>query len=289
MRNDTLCPRPKCGAKVNWAMDRCPKCKFDMGAPNVREVDCREEIDALDRRHREALEGAAKNNAKDRVAVFEAAVESQSRAVINFWPSFLAGFLEDDRVLYSNYIKQVDAEVRMAASMKDDRQRCGTEGTLFGSNAGNICYASLSLDGDGLTSYGPCSATISSATCDASATLLDENSYTFIHKHIILPGNDIPQGYRALWRDRHKLAVAKLACKITPGTQDDAFKRLVLKSDGNRQNDEFLEIHLHGAFDNQSIDAVSAPRPENAPQKEKNDLARIRDRVMNSGKQWTEQ
>lgn len=63
----------------------------------------------------------------------------------------------------------------------------------------------------------------------------------------------------------------------------------MLESDGNKENDEFLEIHLHGAFDNQSIDAVSAPRPENAPRGERNDLKRIRDQITKSGKQWTEQ
>ncbi|HER26149.1 MAG TPA: hypothetical protein ENI69_03475 [Rhodospirillales bacterium] len=287
MRNDTRCP--SCEAKVNWAMDRCPKCKHDMGFPNIREVGCSNELDKLDSRHRKALDDAAKNNAQDRVSAFEKVLASQSSAVINCSPSFLAGFLEDNRILYSTYKLQVDAETRKAASMNDDRQRHGTEGTLFGSYAGDICYAALSLDGAGLVSNGPCSVTISETTCEASATLLEENSYTFVRNRNILPGDDIPLGYRALWRDRHKLAVAKLAHKVTPGTQDHTFKHLLLESDGNKENDEFLEIHLYGPFDNQSIDAVSAPRPENAPNKEKNDLRRIRDQITKSGKQWMEQ
>lgn len=287
MRNNTFCP--ECGAKVNWTMDRCPKCRHDMGFPNVREVGCSKELDGLGRRHREALDTASKNNAQERVSAFEAAVASQSWAVINCWPSFLAEFLEDNRTLYSSYKLQVDAETRKAASMKNDKQRCGTEGILFGSYAGDIRYAALSLDGVGLVSYGSCSITISRATCEASATLLEENSYAFVRNHTILPGDDIPPGYRALWRDRHRLAVAKLAPKITPRTQNHAFKRLLLKSDGNKEGDEFLEIHLHGAFDNQSIDAVSAPRPENAPRGERNDLKRIRDQITKSGKQWTQQ
>lgn len=190
-----------------------------MGFPNVREVGCREELDELDRRHRKALDDAAKNNARDRVSAFEAAVASQSWAVINCWPSFLAGFLEDDRALYSSYKLQVDAETRKAASMKDDRQRRGTEGTLFGSYAGDICYAALSLDGVGLASYGSCSTTISGATCEASATLLEENSLYFRPKTHYFTGGRHPAGLP------RPMAGPPQACGGQAGAQDNTWDK----------------------------------------------------------------
>ena len=172
--------------------------------------------------------------------------------------------------------------------MRDDRQRRATEALLFGVYASEIRYAALALDGKGLISYGSCSVTISDVTPAACATVLEENSYTFVRRYRLIPGEDIPPGFRALWEDRHKLAVAKLADQVKKGTREDGFPRLLLYSDGDRQNDRFLEAHLYGPFDRQSVEAVSAPRPETANRTDRPHLERIRDWAMREGKGWVE-
>lgn len=129
---------------------------------------------------------------------------------------------------------------------------------------------------------------ISNVTAEASATLLEENSYGFVLRHRLLADGDIPRGFRALWEDRHKLVVAKLASRIHARTRTDAFPQIVLYSDGDRANDEFVEVHFYGAFDRQSVEGVCAPKPERAG-RDRQHLERVRDWVLREGKIWNEQ
>ena len=217
MRECSDCP--KCDAQIDWWMERCPVCSYDAGSPNKREIDTPEEHAALESRYSSAMQTAENRGARARAEAFEVEVRDRSRAVINLWPSLLSDFLCDGRPLYSNYTLQVRAEIRKPAAPKHDRERWGTEGILFGAYASEIRYGALSLNGNGPTSYGSCSVTIADVTASARATVLEENSYAFVHRHMLLPGKDIPAGHRSLWGERHKLAVAKLANRVHRGTQ----------------------------------------------------------------------
>jgi hypothetical protein len=269
-------------------MDRCPRCRLDVGPPNVREVQRAEELSALEARFRSAKVEARDRNADGRLDAFETAIRTQSRAVINMWPSLLAEFLYSGRALYSNYTLQIAGQMRKPASIEFDRGRRGVEGILFGNYASDIRYAALSLDGRGLVSYGTCAVTIADVTTSATATVLEENSYTFVRRHKLLPGDDTPLGYRAAWADRHKLAVAKLAPHIDSEMPEEAFPSTLLRGDGERDHDEFLEVHIYGHFDDQAIERVVSPVPAGVPPEHRADLTRIRDRVKSSGKTWVE-
>jgi hypothetical protein len=279
---------PICGAEVHWSMERCPKCSHDVGFPNRRELQSYEERTALSRRYEASREDADLRGALSRLDDFEGKVRADARAGINVWPSLLADFLNDGKKLYSNYTLQVQAELRTPASLKDDRQRRATEALLFGGYADQIRYAALALDERGLSSYGSCSISLSNVTASARATLLHENSYSFVRRQALLPGEDIPCGFRALWEDRHKLAAAKLAGRIHKGTRNEAFPEIVLHSAGDRAKDEFIEVHIYGAFDRQSVEAVRAPRPERAG-KDRQNLERVRDWLLREGKIWMEE
>jgi hypothetical protein len=277
-----------CGATAEWSMDRCPRCGQDIGAPNVREVSEAEELASLNSRYDTAIGNASARNAVDRVREFEQAIRTTSRAIANLWPSLLAEFLSNGRNLFTNYNLQVGGEARKTASRPDDRQRRGTEGIVFGAYADQIRYGALSLDDRGLISYGNCAVTIADVTLVARASLMEENSYSFVRTHKILPGDPLPKGFRAGWHDRFKLAVAKLAHRIQPGTSVHEFPSLLLFSDGNRQNDNFIEVHVYGAFDHQSFVAVSGPDPKKVPRSMRPDILRIRERLATIGKPWSE-
>lgn len=165
MRDKFICTKPGCGLTVYWHEDRCSS-GHDVGFPNIREVSCTEEQDALQHRYENALQDAKTRGAIDTIQAFETALVSQSHCVINVWVRFLADFLNNDRILFSNYNLQVNAQVRRPTSMKDDRARRGVEGIILGSLAHNITYGALSLDGSGLISYGECAFTITDVTYD---------------------------------------------------------------------------------------------------------------------------
>ncbi len=251
---------PECNAKVYWESERCPVCRHDMGAPNVRLA--QKERGALQQRYATALEECRQRGIHGTFDAFTQTVEQKSQAVINVSPAFLQGFLAASSQFYSGYALQTAAETRAAADFVDDSARLATEGKLFGTIAPHLRYAALSLDGRGLESYGSCSLTLNQRLCARAASLLEENSYDFIEKHRLLPRTPIPLGYRAVWEDRHLLAAAKLASDLDARSVAGDFSGLLLYSEGNRQTDRFIEVYLYGPFDRQAIVAAMIPLPD---------------------------
>ena len=59
---------------------------------------------------------------------------------------------------------------------------------------------------------------------------------------------DRPKGYMARWFDRGRLAAAKHAADLTDGMPDEAFARVLLRSEGNRGTDRYMEVEIYGGF-----------------------------------------
>lgn len=250
---------PECNAKVYWESERCPLCRHDMGAPNVRLA--QKERGELQQRYLAAQDECRQRGADAALDDFSQAVEQQSQAVINVSPGYLQGFLAASSQFYSGYALQTAAEARAAADFVNDTARLATEAKLFGSIAPHLRYAALSLNGRGLESYGSCSLSLDQRLCARAASLLEENSYHFVEKHRLLPRTPIPPGYRAAWEDRHLLAAAKLAGDLDRHSKADDFPALLLYCEGNRETDRFIEVYLYGPFDSQAIVAAMIPLP----------------------------
>lgn len=278
---------PSCGAHVFWERDRCSGCGKDLGAPNVRIA--RRERDALLQRYKTALYEDRGPDVRAKVEAFSQTVEHDSGAVINVHPDYLKGFLKSSRDLYSGYALLTAAETRAAADMENDMARLSVEGKLFGTAAPHIRYAALSLNGRGLLSYGSCAITLNPRLCARAASLLEENSYHFIEQKRLVGRIPIPAGHRAVWQDRHCLATAKLACCIDDRTVGADFPRLLLYSNGDRETERFIEIHIYGAFDRQAIVSAVIPDPKQSRRDKLNfyTLRAIRDLLDEGGISWT--
>jgi hypothetical protein len=280
------CDRCKRDIDDKYPEDRCPSCNYDIGAPNVREVKDQQEMAALDNRYCAAHKRAQLNTYHDRLQAFDSSMKNTS-AVINMKLKLLHVFITENKALYSTYGLQLSAHVRKPADSQDDKDRRVIEEKLFGSYGKEIRYAALSLDGAGLKSYGEFSVKLNESDIDYRSTLLEENSFYFFDNHGCGLKDPTPPGYRALWSDRNKLAVAKLADKINPGTNESDFAKILLYSEGKRETDRFIEVHIYGRFDNAVIEAVKAPRPKNKI--EKVFIADIRETAVKAGKRWTEE
>ena len=262
MSNADVCPFCKTPI-LNWAAAVCPECfggDGGIGVPNQRELRTEEEQQALEARYQQAKQ----NNESLQIAELETAIEKDSSAVINIDDEDLALFLKNAKKLYTNYQHQIDAGIRLPAEMKNDRERSGTDGDLFGGEcAKNIHYAALSLTDKGLDSYGDCTVILKDASMKWRASVLEENSFDFRKKHAqqIVVENGIPKGYRAVWAERHLLAVAKLAAKLNGVVVN--LSELLLNTQGNRHTDDFMEVHIYGGVSHQTIAKVVAP--ENSP------------------------
>jgi hypothetical protein len=145
----------------------------------------------------------------------------------------------------------------------------------------------LSLDGSGPTSYGPYAIRLRDVAIRGRATVLENNSYDFMRKHSLSPGDKPPPGFIASWQNRNKLAVAKLAEYITPQTGDSEFPLLLLASTGLRPTDEFLEVHICGTFDLNAIESIKGPSKPGS--RDDRDLLRMtKQHLSKAGKPWIE-
>ncbi len=252
-----------------------------VGVPNVRLAERAQEKEALRKRYEEAKVAAEARGVKDRLAEFERAV-SMAGAVINISIDNADSLLANDKTLYSNYRLQVDGEVRMVAELENDVKRTAVECSFFGSTAKDIRYAALSLDGVGLRSYGEISLRLKEIAVETRASLLECNTYTFVKRHPFWAGSMPEAGYRATWQGKAELAVAKCGAMIERQTTQAAFARLVLRSSGSREDDEFIEIHIHGKISLQAFEAAVLPKAGGTPTKDQK-LNVIRDRLDKLG------
>jgi len=245
----------KCGSEVADADDRCSTCFADAGFPNVRAAFGPMETTALEVRYSAALDDARVRGADKSLAKFDDSMR-KTAAVINVDLRFLFYFLSNDKNLYSTYRLGVRAQTRKVASEANDLHRTGVEAVLFGSYGEQLRYAALSLDGIGLKSYGDYTIRLRDIAVSDRASLLEENSYRFVERHDLRPGKGIPRGYRAVWADRHRLAVAKLAARISDYTPESTYAGLLLMNASKRDDDDFIEIHIYGPIDSNAIESV---------------------------------
>jgi len=277
-----------CDADISDCSDRfCPTCGQDIGFPNVRDANRKEEREALEARYKKAVDDSKANHSHPSLENFEKIAQTSS-AVININIDHLHRFLTYDNELYSTYDLQVSGQTRKSAKTQDDRDRRTVEAMLFGGYGQEIRYAALSLDGIGLKSYGACAVKLRDIAIAKRATVLEKNSYHFLEEHGIKFKDPIPPGYKAIWQERHKVAVAKLAAEISSSTSPDDYPKILLFSEGNRQTDRFIEVHIFGAFDNNAIESVLGKTPaKNKP--ESAWIAGIKDYLAVVGKDWIEE
>ncbi|HNH48389.1 MAG TPA: hypothetical protein PKY30_15215, partial [Myxococcota bacterium] len=220
------------------------------------------EVAALQARADQALLNAAPGAP---VQAFRDQVATHSRAIVNVDVGFLHSFFVQKRGLYNTYQQQVAAQSRSPAAFENDRRRTAVESLLFGSYGGKLVYAALSLDGGGLPSYGGCALQLAEAAIERRSSLLEENSFFFVDRHGVSPTKTAPPGYQATWPRRGELAQAKLAPRLKARTTAAEFPAILLKSEGERATDDFLEVYIYGVFDHTAVEAIKVEKSPTEP------------------------
>lgn len=242
-----------CDGALDDARTDCPSCGKHVGYPNVRLAEAPEEREALETRYLSELASAIPRGAGEAVEKFDNAVRG-SFAVIAMSVDMLKMLATDSKALFANYHSVVRAQVRRSAKMPFDQHRCAVDGKMWGSAGDQIRYAALSLDGSGLSSYGSCFVKLKDSHIAHRASVLERNTFDFLE--VVAPGQDLPLGYRSNWNDRHKVAVAKCAGRIAPNIVEARFPEVLLQSGADRDDDDFVEVHIFGTFDMRAISSV---------------------------------
>ena len=167
---------------------------------------------------------------------------------------------------YRNYDQRVDSGERDPAEEQNHASREMVGERIYPAYSQHICYAALSPDGHGLTSYGPVAVRwrVTPMYLGRRASLLDENSYTFYEQNGLgTLTATVPSGHRAVWEDRALLVAAKLADRLTPATSETSLPDLLFHAGAARPQDEIVEIAIYagGGLDTEDVDMVTRETP----------------------------
>lgn len=254
----------KCGADVPLSFRECPVCSTEAGFPNVRIAEQPAETNALEARYSEAMTSARARGISTELHAFEEAV-GNSRAIMNRSLGALSDWLNGASELFISFHKQVEHLGRTPADTEWDQQRQAAEAAINPYCYQELIFAALTLDGRGMTYYGPYSVTLRSITIEERATVFEQNPFLFNRIHHVIAGQSPPLGYRATWPSRGRLAVAKLQSKIVAGAAGVAFAEILMEPRRNESDCDFVEAHIFGPVNRKGIERIVGPAPSNRP------------------------
>jgi len=249
---------PKCRNVVPETERHCPACMYDLGAPNVREIASSKEVAALRKRAFAEFEVAKKRGYSRSIQDFSDSVKKKSAVVVSMPAAVARRLVSDPRMVFEGYEELVGAGRRTAADRVNDRHRVGVSGLLFGTYGSKIRYGVLSLMTRGLRAYGDVACRMQNVAIQDRVSFLECNSYGFVEAHKLRPGTPIPEGYRAVWNNRHLLAVAKLGSRIVGGGGEEDWQNLLLLDAFDRKVDDFIEAHIYESFTVNAVEEMVA-------------------------------
>jgi hypothetical protein len=223
------------------------------------------EAAALEDRYQHAMHMAHSRGAGTLRAVesFEAEMLN-TRAVIARSPEELQRLITSDREGYASYYELVTAGARFPSGNKWDSLRPLADDALFPYYKEKIRFAALTLDGRGLPGFGDYFLVLRTDMIAHRASVYEENSVLFFSKHFRRDLDDeprLPRGYRAVWEERGRLCVAKLADKIDDATPPGAYSAILLRPGSTSEDDDFVEVHVWGPMTIRTVEHVFHNKP----------------------------
>jgi hypothetical protein len=246
-----------CGNDVPLSAERCPHCALPGLFPNVRAAEDKPEHDALEKRYKDAIDRATLRGCAGVVNNFEAEL-AKSQAVIARPIGEVHRLSTSDNELYATYYQLSKSGVRLPKGGKWDVLRGVTDDALFPGYREHIRFGVLSLNGHGLSHYGECFLVSRENMIAHRATVFEENSVIFMERHNIKmsEAHKLPKGYRAIWQERGKCCIAKLADKVKKNTKPDEYPQLLLKQGKTTADDIFVEVHIWGPMTCRTFDRI---------------------------------
>ena len=258
----------------------CPDCKYNIPQPasccphcgrpgifwNVIRANSDDERVALQSRYDAAKADARSRGADLVVYDFEKAVAS-SKAVLARSDIDVQRLANSTHQVYGTFYQEVEAGLKLPESDEWNAARELADVLLFADYRKQIRFASLSLDGAGLSKFGSCSITLREDMIAHRTSVFDENSVLFMERHKVAasrtPG--IPKGFSAVWPERDKLCVAKLAERIDSSTNPNQYSGLLMKQGTTPEDDEFVEVHISGPITVLTMAEVTVTIPKARP------------------------
>lgn len=284
----SVIPCSECGDVISLMAKYCPHCGRPRLYPNVRLTEQTDDLAALNLRYRRAVLNAATRGCDAVRQAFESEVRS-SRAVLAATLDKLQPIASGQVELFSTFYELHRLRIANRPSLPGETEwdslRPKIEGFLFGDDCKQeIIHAALSLSERSLDRYGECHLVLRETHVAHRTSVFEENSVAFfIRRQItIKDAEGAIRGFRAAWKDRHLLAVAKLEQMLQPTTLSTDFPGILLKNGATGADDDFIEVHLFGTITLRSVEKLTIIRSRNGrPSVGK--LKALKERAMAAG------
>ncbi len=249
-----------CGTGVPLSGTRCLACQEPIGFPNVRAAELSSETEALSKRVASARDSASTRGISDELECFEEEV-SRSKAVMNRSLGSLSSWVNGDSPLFQSFHQQLDHGGRTPHSSVWDQQRASAESSINPFSFQEINFCALTINDSGMSRYGLYSVILKESMIRNRSSVFEENPFIFNKRHNVVSGTNPPSGYRAVWSNRHSLAVAKCHPSIMSGMNVEDFCDVLMHQVGDGADNDYIEVHIYGPVHKNSIEKVSGPNP----------------------------
>jgi hypothetical protein len=252
-----------CAEDVPQQADRCVACYSDAGAPNVRQAALADEELALTNRVRNAEERAAVRGCSAKVDELRARLEGTHVVLCRPW-GVADRLLRSSEELIATFYEQLRQHSRLPENNDFDRWRIVVDQTFFPFYFEKLRFAALSTTGEGVPKYGGCAIVLKDRSIEERSTVFEENTFEFWDRHMQRKAEEPPHGFRAVWKRRADLGVAKLADRVQATMTTADLDTMILAARQGSVTDDFLEVQIYGTLHRGSVVAVSGKKPKKA-------------------------
>jgi len=233
----------------------CPHCGRPSLFPNVRMANQPSQKEKLENRYVAALDDARQRACEPELTAFSDACKA-TRAVLNCTLAQLYRRVASGTEVFETFYDLERLLVRSDTPSQPDWQtlRPQAEIELLGcdEHKDRLFYALLSIEEEGLTTYGECTVVLKEAMIAHRSSCFEENTGVFW-----MQNKTFPPGKRSDWENRHKLCVAKLAGQIDKKMQPAHFQSVLLSKGRTSLDDNFIEVQVFGPITSRSLRCVA--------------------------------
>ena len=250
-----------CTTKNERNRERCDSCNEILGTgyPNVNVYDAPYFRDGLEIRYQKTIE--QNKDKQNSINALEQAIKNDSKIAINIEGAVLCNMLNAEAE-YLPY-RRLAEQKGWIKPVYWDQKRIVIDSCFYGIHGADIVFAALSLDDDGLISYGDATVLLNENLVKKRISVFEKNSFRLYDELTENmkwnPANfPPPTGHYAIWENKELLAVAKCGEQLTGKTTEDLtnFEKLILHSDGNKNIDEFIELHIYKVINHKQYKKV---------------------------------
>lgn len=225
----------------------CHHCGRPALFPNVEQAEAGDQVRALGVRYRAQVSRARREGRLASLRSFERSLK-KAAASKALPASEISRLVAKETAIGATYYQQLAGICRLPDENEWDKLRRIADAVFFGSNASDINFAALSINDRWLTNYGDGAIFFRQKMIAHRATLFEENIVLW-HKKAPA-ARTIPKGYSATWRERARLAIAKLGERVDAVARTDD---LLLRSGLDTSGDSFIEVHICGTYSARSV------------------------------------